>query len=172
MRTLFDIDTKDYNIKGTITIRPSSRAIIIKNNKIYMMHSKKYRYYKFPGGGIEKGESEIDALIREVKEESGLKVIRKSIKEYGMVHRIQKGDYEDVFIQDNFYFLCDVVDGIFERHLDPYEEDEGFELVLLSPLEIINLNNKVENPKADLIMISRENKIINILMDENIIERQ
>lgn len=28
-----------------------------------MVHSMKYDYYEFPGGGIEKGESMIDCLI-------------------------------------------------------------------------------------------------------------
>ena len=40
MRLLFEIDTKDYNPNGKMFIRPSSRAIIIKNNKILMDHSK------------------------------------------------------------------------------------------------------------------------------------
>lgn len=39
---------------------PSVRAIIIKNDKVSMIHSMKYDYYEFPGGGIEKGESTID----------------------------------------------------------------------------------------------------------------
>ena len=49
---------------------------------------KKNNNYKFPGGGIEKNESNIDALIRETKEEAGLVVIKDSIKEYGYVHRV------------------------------------------------------------------------------------
>lgn len=101
MRELFEIDTKDYDINGTTVSRPSSRAIIIKEGKVAMIHSLKYDYYKFPGGGIEKGETKEEALVREVKEETGLIVKEETIKEFGMVHRIQKGDYEDVFIQDN-----------------------------------------------------------------------
>ena len=32
-----------------------------------MIHSLKYDYYKFPGGGIEDGESNEEALIRETR---------------------------------------------------------------------------------------------------------
>ena len=82
MRLLFEIDLKNYDKNGKVFKRPSSRAIIIKNNKIYMIHSLLFDYYKFPGGGIEKNESNIDALVRETAEEAGLVVIKESIKEY------------------------------------------------------------------------------------------
>ena len=50
MRLLFEIDLKNYDKNGKAFIRPSARAIIIKDNKIYMVHSLLYDYYKFPGG--------------------------------------------------------------------------------------------------------------------------
>ena len=84
MQLLFEMDEKDYNPNGRAFVRPSSRVIIIKNNKIYMIHSLTYNYYTFPGGGIEKDETKIDALIRETKEEAGLIVIKDSIKPLDM----------------------------------------------------------------------------------------
>lgn len=112
MRTLFEMDKKDYVPNGSVFSRPSARAVIIKDRKIAMVYSKKYHYYKFPGGGIEIGECVEDALIREVSEETGLCVIRDSIQEYGQVRRIQKGTKEDIFIQDNYYFLCRVKEDL------------------------------------------------------------
>ncbi|MBQ5917855.1 MAG: NUDIX domain-containing protein, partial [Lachnospiraceae bacterium] len=107
MRELFVIDKKNYIENGTVGKRPSVRGIIIRDNTIAMMHSLKYDYYKLPGGGIEEGESLEETLIREVKEESGLVVKTSSIKEFGMVRRIEKGMIEDIFIQENYYFLCE-----------------------------------------------------------------
>ena len=72
MRLLFEMDKKDYiGCTHTFT-RNSARSIIIKNGKIAMIHSRKYDYYKFPGGGIENGEDPIEAMIRETQEEAGL----------------------------------------------------------------------------------------------------
>lgn len=102
MRNLFTIDTHDYDPNGKACIRPSVRGIIIQGGKILMVHSIKYDYYKFPGGGIEPGETLEAALCREVAEESGMAVLPESVREYGLVHRIQKGEREDVFIQDNY----------------------------------------------------------------------
>lgn len=169
MRSLFEIDTKDYDINGTTVSRPSARGIIIKDGKLAMIHSIKYDYYKFPGGGIEKNEQKENALIREVLEETGLDVIPQTIKEYGMVHRIQKGDYEDVFIQDNFYYLCDVEDNVHEQKLDDYEKEEKFTLEYVSPKQVIDANKACASKAADQIMLERECKVIGILAQEGYI---
>lgn len=123
MRILFEIDRKDYENCTKTFSRNSSRSIIIHNHQIAMIHSLKYDYYKFPGGGIEPNESPIDALIRETREEAGLQIQKDSIQEYGCVHRIQKSSFDEkeCFIQDNFYYLCNVEEGTVLQNLDKYE---------------------------------------------------
>lgn len=168
MRQLFELDAKNYNPNGTKFIRPSARSIIIKDGKIFMIHSLKYDYYKFPGGGIEKGETQIDAVIRETKEESGLVVIPESVKEYGMVHRIQKSTKftEDMYIQDNFYYLCDVNDDVSEQKLDDYEADEHFTLEFIDYRIAIETNMKPDHGPKDPIMIERETRVLKFLAEE------
>lgn len=168
MKLLFEIDKKDYDNDGKAFIRPSSRAIIIKDNKIYMVHSLLYDYYKFPGGGIEKDESNIDALIRETKEEAGLIVIKDSIKEYGYVHRIQKAiePCYSKFIQDNYYYICDVENNKLEQQLDDYEDLEKFTLELVDPKIAIAMNRNKEHGPKDLDMIEREAKVLELLIKD------
>lgn len=107
--------------------------------------------------------------MREVLEETGLTVIPQSIKEYGMVHRIQKGDYEDVFIQDNFYYLCEVEEGIKKQKLDDYEKDEMFTLEYVSPEKIIKTNRECKYTEADQIMLDRECRVLEILQNEGLV---
>ena len=168
MKLLFEIDKKNYDNDGKAFIRPSARAIIIKDNKIYMVHSLVYDYYKFPGGGIEKNESNIDALIRETKEEAGLVVIKDSIKEYGYVHRVQIADEPSYskFIQDNFYYICDVENKILEQQLDDYENFEKFTLELVDPKIAIDINRNKEHGPKDLDMIEREAKVLELLIKD------
>ena len=168
MRLLFEIDLDDYNKSGKAFIRPSARAIIIKDNKIYMVHSLLYDYYKFPGGGIEHDESNIDALIRETAEEAGLIVIKDSIKEYGYVHRIQKSDQDDysMFIQDNYYYLCDVENNRINQKLNDYEEHEKFTLELVNPKIAIDANRNKNHGSKDMIELEREAKVLQILVEE------
>ncbi len=68
------------DIKGNITqvstkdlsFRPTVHGVITKNNQILL--SKQWDGYDFPGGGIKLGETIEEALIREVKEETGVDV--------------------------------------------------------------------------------------------------
>ncbi len=169
MRLLFEIDKKDYNPNGTCFIRPSVRGIIIRDGKIAMVHSIKYNYYKFPGGGIEQGEEHITTLIREVKEETGLIVIPNSIREYGLVHRVQKGDIEDMFVQDNYYYLCEVEDTREVQKLDDYEAYEEFTLEWVTPQHAIEVNRTCEHGGTDKVMVEREVRVLEMLILECIV---
>lgn len=166
MRSLFILDTQDYDLNGKAFIRPSVRGIIIHDGKIGMVHSLKYDYYKFPGGGIESNESQHETLIREVLEESGLCVIPETIQEYGLVHRVQKGEKEAVFIQDNYYYFCDVENEIHPQQLDDYEAEERFEFELVDPMVAINVNRTKYHGPKDPIMLEREARVLETLLSE------
>lgn len=166
MRMLFEIDTKDYDINGTVFKRPAARGIIIKDGSVAMIHSLKYDYYKFPGGGIEEGEDRVNALVREVREETGLVVMPGTIKEYGRVYTAQKGDQEDVFIQDSYYYLCDVEEELKPQDLDEYEAEERFTLEFIEPQHAIRINRENTLDEIDQIMVEREARMLEILMQE------
>ena len=170
MRTLFEIDCKDYDQKGRAFVRPSVRGIILREGKVAMVHSIKYDYYKFPGGGIESGESQIQTLIREVQEESGLAVLPETIREYGNVPRRQRsdrtGEYE-IFVQENYYYLCDAAADVGEQTLDDYENEEHFTLEWVKPEHAIAINRTRDHGPKDQLMLEREARVLEILIQEN-----
>ena len=171
MRLLFEIDTGDYKKDGRALVRPSVRAVIIRNGKVAMVHSLKYDYYKFPGGGIEDGESLIDALIRETAEEAGLAVDKASIREYGYVHRVQKSDRDDadLFIQDNYYYICDANEERIPQRLDDYEAEEGFTLEFADVSRAITTNRESDHGPKDRNMLEREAKVLEMLVEEGLV---
>ena len=171
MRLLFEIDTKDYDPNGKAFVRPSVRGIIIRDGKVAMVHSLKYDYYKFPGGGMEDGEGLEEALLREVVEESGLQVILSSIREYGLVHRVQKGQKEEMFIQDNYYYLCDVEEKVGSQKLDDYEAEERFTLEYVDPTHAIRINREVDHGLKDQIMLEREARVLEMMIQEGIFQK-
>lgn len=172
MRLLFELDKKDYDENGTRYIRPSVRAIIEKDGLFAMVHSRKYDYYKFPGGGIEDGEDCMDALLREVKEETGLTVKPDSIREYGMVRRIQKGKAEGtIFLQDNYYYTCQVQDEITAQNLDDYEDEDGFILEFVTAERVIQTNRYADHGEKNhddmyALMIERDARVMELAASE------
>ena len=158
MRLLFEMDRKDYEACTHSFTRNSARSIIIRDNRIGMVHSRKYDYYKFPGGGIEAGETPVEAMVRETLEEAGLVVIPASVREYGYVHRIQKsdGDETECFIQDNFYFLCEAEASPAPQKLDEYEAQEAYTLEFVEPNAAIRRNRSVGESPYNPMMLERE----------------
>ena len=165
MRLSFEMDTRDYDPNGRAFVRPSARGIILRGGKVAMVHSLKYDYYKFPGGGIEPGETPVAALCREVAEESGLRVIPDSIREFGLVHRVQKSDQKDVevFIQDNYYYLCEVSPETEPQKLDDYEAEERFTLEYVDPDTAIRTNREKDHGPKDQRMLEREARVLELL---------
>ncbi len=171
MRMLFDMDLHDYESCTRTFVRNSARSIIIRDGKIAMIHSLKYDYYKFPGGGIETGEDPVEAMIRETREEAGLIVISETVREYGYVHRIQKSDSnpEEAFVQDNYYFLCDAQDRAVTQELDGYESKENYTLEFVDPATAIRKNRGVTNSPYNRMMFEREARVLEMLIEEGLL---
>ena len=168
MRKLFEMDKKDYGGCTHTFTRNSARSIIIRDQKIAMVHSLKYDYYKFPGGGIRNGEDPVEALIRETREEAGLIVIPETVREYGCVHRIQKSDQDDTecFVQDNFYYLCEAENELTSQELDDYEAEESFRLEYTDAETAIAKNRDVKDTSYNRLMFEREARVLELLQSE------
>lgn len=169
MRRLFTLDLHDYDESWRHDLRPTVRGIIEKDGKLAMVYKREYDYYAFPGGGIDEGETYEEALIREVKEETGLYVIPESIKEYGGALRLNKSTRfpETVFEQENFNFKCRVLDEIGEQNLDDEEAEEGFDLVFVTPEEARRKNRYDDHREENGgIWMERENILIEMQIFE------
>lgn len=167
MRLLFELKEDGLDPNGKIFARHSARAIIIREGKAAMVYSQKYDYYKFPGGGIEKNEDPIHAMIRETAEEAGLSVLPESIREYGYVHRISKSDHPDadIFLQDNFYYFCQAKADT-AQSLDDYEAEEGFIPLWVAPKTAIEVNRCHDHGSTDQTMLERDARVLELLIEE------
>ncbi|MDR3121315.1 MAG: NUDIX domain-containing protein [Clostridiales bacterium] len=130
-------------------LRTAVRAVILEKNCIWMMRSKRGDY-KFPGGGVKKGETMHDALRRELAEETGF-VLTDDIR---MLGRIIEQRPDSVvpyayFRMESLYFQCTLTGERRVSNLTQKEQDWKLESVLIPIEDAIMANNaEKENTQA------------------------
>lgn len=72
-------------------MRHTVRAIILKDKQILLVTGHGADFYWTPGGGVEKGESIVQTLHREIKEELGV-AIKSYSPYYSYIYENQKVD--------------------------------------------------------------------------------
>jgi len=137
-------------------------AIIVNNEKVLLMHriNNGKEYHVFPGGGVENGETVEQAVLREVQEETSLKV------------KIEKLLYHHIYDDDTkqFFYFCRYVSGepelgdgneardMKESNANFYNpiwyEIKGLPQLLLYPLEIRDWF--IEDTKKNFENVPRE----------------
>lgn len=126
-----------------IRYREAVRAVILKENRILLVQTNKGDF-KFPGGGMNREESQEQTLIREVKEETGYIVgdVREKI---GIFKERSLDKYRKGFIFEmtSTYYLCSLTDGITSQELDDYEIELGFKPVWIDINEAIHVNEEI-----------------------------
>jgi ADP-ribose pyrophosphatase YjhB (NUDIX family) len=96
-------------------MRKASRAIIIKDDRLLVTKRNKFghEYYILVGGGIDTGETELEALYRELHEESGVEIApnprKVFIENSGFMYGVQN------------VYLCEYVSGEPQLHPDSTE---------------------------------------------------
>ena len=164
MKLIALYDEKNYKQRSGI-VREAVRAIIIKDGKVALVKSLKENHYKFPGGGIEDGESHIDTLIRETKEETGLIIKPDSIKECGFIHEIRKSIFnDDAFEQKSYYYFGKVEDEISEQELSEREKDLKYVLEWVDPVIAYDVDYKLGQDYNNKFLL-REACILNLIID-------
>lgn len=111
--------------------RQRAQAIIIQNNKMLfgagMLKGKQYRHF-FIGGGIEKGETPEQAIVREIREETNIEgtIVFKFNNEYKENHHT---------------FLVEIGEQEVSLGYDPEDEEVNMDAHLrtLQKLELIPL---------------------------------
>ncbi len=145
------------DIKGNITqvpikdlsFRPAVYGVVVKDNQVLL--SKQWDGHDFPGGGIKLGETIEEALIREVKEETGIDVKPKQIIFAG--GSFFKLPFGGKCVQSiHLYYLCEYLGGKLTTKY--FAQDEKKYAQLAEWVDINKLNQiKLINSAADVGVI-------------------
>ena len=157
---------------GRTVLREAVRAIILEGHRLLMVYSPVNGDYKFPGGGIEPGESHEQALAREVQEECGaaLAGIQKAL---GQVHEYdfaQEPEFE-IFHMISSYFVCQVQAGQAELRLDDYEAELAFQPAWVDIDEAVQTNRRVLSQSQAVPLWTRRDTLVLEYIRETLIPR-
>lgn len=137
-------------------IQKTTRAIIFHNNKILLgQRNANDRAFPskwcLPGGKVDEGENEEISIIREVLEETGIKV--RSLKHYFKDIEVGKD-----FLWENFYFIAELESEIEMRIIE--EDGESFqELRWVDNNQIVGMELAFDH-KEIIIRFFEEHKIV------------
>lgn len=123
----------------------AARGVVVNDDGLLtMITTPQYGEFGFPGGRANAGESAIDTLVREVREETGYGVVEASVRRLCTVevvrHHEKLGNIN--LHQMNHFFLC-TARKVSEQHLDDYEAAHGIDVVTVSIEQAIRRNERV-----------------------------
>jgi 8-oxo-dGTP pyrophosphatase MutT (NUDIX family) len=151
-----DRDKNKYEVSvEDLKLRPAIYGVIIKDNLILL--SKQWDGYDFPGGGVEVGEDIKSALVREIKEETGLDAkIGKIVTCENSFYKTLKGDCLHSIL---IYYKCEIIGG--ELSIENIDENEkGYialpEWIPVGDIDKVKFYNSVDS--AEIIKKALEIK--------------
>jgi 8-oxo-dGTP pyrophosphatase MutT (NUDIX family) len=134
--------------EGKTIYREAVRGLIRDGRQLLMVYSTQNGDYKFPGGGVARGETHPQALTREIREECGALVTEIGAG-FGKVieyDRPVEAGY-DVFRMTSYYYWCQVGAILGAQHLDAYEQEMGFRPAWVAIDEALRTNQFILRTK-------------------------
>lgn len=167
MNRILIMDEKNYAPDLEEIYREAVRGIIFVNGKLLMIEDD-FGEVKLPGGGIDAGEDDYQALLREVKEETGYRVIPETIVPFGEIEEKRLSVHEPmIWHQISRLYFCDVYP---EKGLCDYTTNEkkyGFKQVFYTLDEALEINRKMLEKEGKQAWNQREYKTL-LLIKENL----
>jgi len=133
-------------------MRNRSGIILIHDGKLALIerHRQGRHYFAFPGGGVDEGETDEQAAIREAEEELGIRV--KIVQKAAEILRMGR--------RNQVYFLVDWVDGEFGtgtgEEYGEVDPNHGTYNPLWMPMEEVLEKNVVPRGLAELTIKSHK----------------
>ena len=156
-------------VDGRRIERTAARAVLPRGDRLLMLRSR-HGDYKFPGGGLEDGETAAAALRRELREECGLHRVRAGSLLVRAVEISAAREAGAVFRMTSLYFRVSAdTDRAVAPELEDYERDLELTPLWVTPRAARAANRRLlvgadRAVRAGLPWLEREARVLGLLL--------
>ncbi|WP_076417963.1 NUDIX hydrolase [Colwellia sp. UCD-KL20] len=156
------------DLSSSCFTRKAARAIVLNGDQILLLYTQRYHDYTLPGGGIDEGESNIEGLIRELREETGAHNVT-NIQPFGLYEEYRpwhKSDF-DIVHMESYCYVCNIDNELRATELESYEIQNGMTPVWINIHQAIKHNEETlaKSPKKGLSIV-RETFLLKKIVEE------
>ncbi|MEU4389312.1 NUDIX domain-containing protein [Kribbella sp. NPDC023855] len=157
---------QDLDLSGPTIERTAVRGVLLRDHKLLLLASR-HGDYKFPGGGVEAGETHAAALQREYVEECGLPGVEvgEVLGETVEYLRAIEPAYE-VFKMTSHYFRCSSRSDLgAAQQLEEYEAELELEPCWVTVEDALQANRAVLAGGVGVMRwLVRETRVLELLV--------
>ncbi|MCG3722992.1 NUDIX domain-containing protein [Vibrio cincinnatiensis] len=152
----------------SILQRKAARAIALEGEEILLLYTERYHDYTLPGGGIDEQEDVIQAMVRELREETGANNIQM-IQPYGLYEEFRPWYREgaDVIHMISYCYTCKVDRQLGQTRFEEYEIKNGMKPVWMNIHQAIAHNEQtMAHSQQKGMSIDRETFLLRLIAKE------
>lgn len=128
----------------SILLRNAARGIVLRDDKILLLYTKRYDDFSLPGGGVDDGEDLHSGLRRELQEETGAQNIQ-ILSSFGRIDEerpYRRNDFDTLHMK-SYVYHCDIDDELGNVKMEHYEEKNGMKPLWVNIHEALRHNQSV-----------------------------
>lgn len=151
----------DLDLTGRTLQRTAVRGALFRDDELLLLGSR-HGDYKFPGGGVEPGESPSEALEREFREECGLTDVEVGLSFGSTVEYLRASEPEyKIFKMTSHYFFCSSSANLGEQQLEGYETELELVPRWVTVADALRANLQVQESGIGVMRwLARETKVL------------